>query len=234
MGAGDQLARRRDAGGLDPVLRLGLHHLAEAADAAEHRHRRRRRRLPAADRLGGGDRRRDRCCRCCCSRSSSCGRRRISGRCRCSSAPIMPTPACRCCRWSPAPRVTRQQIVALHAADGGRRGRALAARPGRRDLRHRRRRAQRSPSSCCRCTVLANRATEPAAMKPEKRLFAFSILYLFALFGALVVDRWLLGMIPVEPDRRDRPRPPAPPRHRDGARARRVRHADVLRSPSPR
>jgi protoheme IX farnesyltransferase len=39
--------------------------------------------------------------------------------------------------------------------------------------------------------VLANRATEPAAMKPEKRLFAFSILYLFALFAALVADRLL-------------------------------------------
>ena len=38
--------------------------------------------------------------------------------------------------------------------------------------------------------VAANRATEPAAMKPEKRLFAYSILYLFALFGALVADRW--------------------------------------------
>jgi protoheme IX farnesyltransferase len=41
-------------------------------------------------------------------------------------------------------------------------------------------------------TVLANRATEPAEMAPEKRLFAYSILYLFALFGALVVDRWAL------------------------------------------
>jgi protoheme IX farnesyltransferase len=39
--------------------------------------------------------------------------------------------------------------------------------------------------------VLTNRATDPAAMKPEKRLFAFSILYLFALFGAVVADRWL-------------------------------------------
>jgi protoheme IX farnesyltransferase len=39
--------------------------------------------------------------------------------------------------------------------------------------------------------VLANRRTEPADMKPEKRLFAFSILYLFAIFGALVLDRWL-------------------------------------------
>jgi protoheme IX farnesyltransferase len=40
--------------------------------------------------------------------------------------------------------------------------------------------------------VWLNRAAEPAGMKPEKRLFAFSILYLFALFGALVVDKvWL-------------------------------------------
>ena len=41
--------------------------------------------------------------------------------------------------------------------------------------------------------VAANKATEPAGMQPEKRLFKFSILYLFALFGALVVDRWVLA-----------------------------------------
>ncbi|HEX8401327.1 MAG TPA: heme o synthase [Allosphingosinicella sp.] len=41
--------------------------------------------------------------------------------------------------------------------------------------------------------VLGNRATEPADMKPEKRLFTFSILYLFVLFGALVADHWLLA-----------------------------------------
>jgi protoheme IX farnesyltransferase len=39
--------------------------------------------------------------------------------------------------------------------------------------------------------VLANRAVEPEGMRPEKRLFAFSIVYLFAIFGALVADRWL-------------------------------------------
>jgi len=38
--------------------------------------------------------------------------------------------------------------------------------------------------------VLRNTATEPAGMAPEKRLFAFSILYLFAVFSALVVDAW--------------------------------------------
>ena len=39
--------------------------------------------------------------------------------------------------------------------------------------------------------VFANQATEPNEMGPEKKLFAFSILYLFAIFGALVADRWL-------------------------------------------
>lgn len=41
--------------------------------------------------------------------------------------------------------------------------------------------------------VFANKAKEPKQMGPEKRLFAFSILYLFALFAALVVDRWVIG-----------------------------------------
>ena len=41
--------------------------------------------------------------------------------------------------------------------------------------------------------VLANRVTDAAGMKPEKQLFAFSIVYLFALFGALVADRIFLG-----------------------------------------
>ena len=39
--------------------------------------------------------------------------------------------------------------------------------------------------------VLINKAAEPAGMKPEKSLFAFSILYLFAVFGALVIDAWV-------------------------------------------
>jgi len=41
--------------------------------------------------------------------------------------------------------------------------------------------------------VLASRAAEPSEMKAEKRLFAYSILYLFALFGALVADHWLIA-----------------------------------------
>src|SRR4051794_16445938 len=39
--------------------------------------------------------------------------------------------------------------------------------------------------------VLANRATDPAQMAPEKKLFAYSVFYLFALFAVLVADRWL-------------------------------------------
>ena len=40
--------------------------------------------------------------------------------------------------------------------------------------------------------VFANKAGEPSGMKTERRLFAFSILYLFGLFAALVADRWAL------------------------------------------
>jgi len=41
--------------------------------------------------------------------------------------------------------------------------------------------------------VARNDASEPAGMIPEKRLFKFSILYLFVLFGALVADRLVLA-----------------------------------------
>ena len=41
--------------------------------------------------------------------------------------------------------------------------------------------------------VALSRETDPAAMRPERRLFAWSILYLFILFGALVVDHQLFG-----------------------------------------
>ena len=41
--------------------------------------------------------------------------------------------------------------------------------------------------------VVRNRATEPAGMAPEKRLFGFSIVYLFVLFAAIVVDRLVMA-----------------------------------------
>jgi heme o synthase len=37
---------------------------------------------------------------------------------------------------------------------------------------------------------LRRSAAEGDTMKPEKQLFAYSVIYLFALFAALVVDRW--------------------------------------------
>jgi protoheme IX farnesyltransferase len=41
--------------------------------------------------------------------------------------------------------------------------------------------------------VATRRTMAEDAMKPEKRLFSYSILYLFVIFGALVVDRWVLA-----------------------------------------
>lgn len=41
--------------------------------------------------------------------------------------------------------------------------------------------------------VSLRRSIPGDGMKPEKQLFAFSILYLFLLFGALVLDHWMIG-----------------------------------------
>jgi protoheme IX farnesyltransferase len=41
--------------------------------------------------------------------------------------------------------------------------------------------------------VALRRSAEGDRMKPEKRLFGYSVLYLFALFAALVADRLILG-----------------------------------------
>jgi protoheme IX farnesyltransferase len=43
--------------------------------------------------------------------------------------------------------------------------------------------------------VGVSKQTDPAAMKAEKRLFAYSILYLFMIFGAIVADRFLGGLV---------------------------------------
>ena len=41
--------------------------------------------------------------------------------------------------------------------------------------------------------VYRRRETDASRMGPERRLFKYSILYLFLLFGAVVADRWLLA-----------------------------------------
>ena len=59
LGRDARALRQRGGGGAARLhhllLRGGLFHVAEAGDAAEHRHRRRGRRAAAGDRLGGGD-----------------------------------------------------------------------------------------------------------------------------------------------------------------------------------
>jgi protoheme IX farnesyltransferase len=41
--------------------------------------------------------------------------------------------------------------------------------------------------------VSLRREDDPANMKPERRLFFYSMLYLFILFGAVVVDHWVMA-----------------------------------------
>ena len=41
--------------------------------------------------------------------------------------------------------------------------------------------------------VAASRETDQKAMRPERRLFKYSIVYLFVVFGALVADRWIFA-----------------------------------------
>jgi protoheme IX farnesyltransferase len=40
---------------------------------------------------------------------------------------------------------------------------------------------------------LRRQQAEGDSMKPEKQLFAYSVIYLFALFAALVADHWVVG-----------------------------------------
>lgn len=39
--------------------------------------------------------------------------------------------------------------------------------------------------------VSIRRESDPSLMRPERRLFAYSVLYLFLMFGAVVADRWI-------------------------------------------
>lgn len=48
---------------------------------------------------------------------------------------------------------------------------------------------------CAIRVAMRRREGEEDRMVPEKQMFAFSVFYLFALFGALVADRWLGTML---------------------------------------
>ena len=131
----------------------------------------------------GGDRRSS---RCCCSSSSSSGRRRISGRWRCSAPTTTRAPACRCCRWSPAPQATRRQIllyslllVPVGAAPWllGYAGLAYGVT------------ALVAGALMVAFAWRVLTATEgERAAAAARQLFAFSILYLFVLFAVLLVE----------------------------------------------
>ena len=43
------------------------------------------------------------------------------------------------------------------------------------------------------CQVAVRRESDPSRMKQERRLFAYSILYLFLMFGSVVADRWMVA-----------------------------------------
>ena len=178
------------AGGIDPVLRARLHRVAEAADRAEHRHRRSGRRVPAADRLGrrdGPDR----------GAAADAVRDHfpVDPAAFLGAVAVRPLGLCRrresrCCRWWRGSQNTRRQIF-LYSLPMA----AAAVAPWLLGLTG-------PVYGICAAIlslvfvvlagrVLANRATAPAEMGAEKHLFAYSVFYLFALFTALVADRWI-------------------------------------------
>ncbi len=123
--------------------------------------------------------------RCPCSRSSSSGRRRISGRWRCSAAgdyeragvPMLPVVV----------RRARDQAAdpALHAAACAAAPRALAARLRRPGLR-----LSAPRCSACHVAGAASRVwRDTTASAAAKRLFGFSLLYLFLCSRAAGLDR---------------------------------------------
>ena len=185
-----ELARGRAARLHDLLLRRRLHDVAEALDAAEHRHRRRRRRIPADDRLGREDRSASSSSRCCSSSSSSSGRRRISGRWRSRARRNTPAPACRCCRSSRARRVTRRQILLYTCCwrrSASRRGCSAAPACSMASLSI----VGGAVMLCLAVARLAAAARRERSHAAGKRLFGFSILYLFVLFAALLVEQGL-------------------------------------------
>ena len=171
------------------VLCRDLYDVAEALDAAEHRHRRRRRRVAADHRLGGGDRRRRASSRSCCSSSSSSGRRRTSGRCRSTAPRTTRAPAFRCCRWSPAKQETRRQIViyTLILAPLGVAPWLLGFAGPLYGI------ASIAAGAAMIALALRVRA-ERHGHAASKQMFGFSILYLFLLFAVLLADRLWGGL----------------------------------------
>ena len=177
------LAGRGPSGADDPLLRLRLHDLAEAPHAAEHRHRRRGRRLSADDRLGRGHRP--------CRPGT---RRSVPADLHVDAAAFLGAGA--------VPRRRLRQGRRADAAGGGRRARdqapdadlyAAAVPAGAGPLG-----AWALPASSMApwlpcwarsSSLRRSRVCRDATDRSAKRMFAYSILYLFLLFALLIVDR---------------------------------------------
>ncbi len=158
--------------------------------AQKHRHRRRGRRLPATDRLGGRDRRR----RAAAHRSVR-AHLLLDAAAFLVARPVRAHGLCQCRHSDAARRVRRSR------RPGGRFCSTPRSWPW-----------PRSRPCCSALTGLVygvtallatgvfaamamqvglRREADPARMGPEKRLFKYSVLYLFLLFGAVVVDHWI-------------------------------------------
>ena len=172
------------AGLHDRLLRPRLHDVAQAHDAAEHRHRRRRRRAAADDRLGGGDRRRRHRAGRSLPHHLLLDAAAFLGAVALPHARITRAPACRCCRSSPARRKrgarscsTTLLLAPLGVAPwllgyAGPLYGVVAVATG------------------AAIVALALRVrAERQGHAASKQMFAFSILYLFLLFAMLLVDR---------------------------------------------
>ena len=170
-----------------------LHHVAEALDAAEHRHRRCRRRISADDRLGRGDGHDRSRLAFRFSSSSSCGRRRISGRWRCSARMIMRRAGVPMLPNVAGPDETRKQIllytlVLLPLT-------FLPALLGVSGLLYVMGVALLSAMlSLLRHQCLSSSAKVLRPTRACKKLFGFSILWLFLVFALIPLERicWAL------------------------------------------
>ena len=128
--------------------------------------------------VGRGDRRRRACCRSCCSRSSSCGRRRISGRWRCTATgdydrvgvPMLPVVAGRRSTLRPHPGLHRRagsgELVPVALGLAGLVYGAAGARARRRVPRLRRPALARRIAICWRCAPSATRSSTCSRCSP--------------------------------------------------------------------
>ena len=133
--------------------------------------------------------------RCCCPHHLLLDPARISGRWRCSVPTTMPAPAFRCCLLSPGPM--RRGCRSCSTLSCWSRSRSHpAARLFRRHLRRHLAGARRRHDVAGHRGLSRPRG-QGSALRATRRLFAFSILYLFALFATLLLEVVVRAIAPV-------------------------------------